>query len=366
MSDHHNVGGNDCANDGSHSINHGTVAAGSGLLTTTSGTVTTTATITGTVTLGAGNFTLLDNQTNQSVTAGNGNANIIELGTGVATFTLLNGNDSITDMAGGAIVNIGTGDSHINLGGLANTITVGPTLGGVHDETSINTGTGNAVVHAGNGNMDINAGGVGNSITVGNGNDEISTGTGTATVTTGNGNMDINAGGANNTITVGTGTNQIQLGQENEGAEHGATPTTAPLTSDTLYLSAGLSTSSNHVFLGGSGNTIYDSAGNDTISGAGTGNNTFVLNALGGTQSISGFSMTNGDVINLTKFFGATPPILPDLSLSVKSMTDATHSTWTDTILTATNGSVTDTVTLLNTGSALTALASGPSSSVIL
>ena len=64
-----------------------------------------------------------------------------------------------------------------------------------------------------------------------------------------------------------------------------------PVTADMVTLGNG----TDAVFLNGSGNTIYDGSGTDTINGAAGGVKTFVLGAAGGTETINGFTLTNGD-----------------------------------------------------------------------
>lgn len=293
----------------------GAVPAGTGKLIVTSGTTTTVTSVTTPIALGDGNHTLVDNETNAVITAGNGNNMIMERGTG-ASITLGNGNNIVTDHAGTATVTTGTGDSIIDLGGSGNTITVGDTAGGTSDRTFI---------HAGDGN---------------------------ATVTAGNGNMVIEVGGANNTITAGNGNDVIALGHQCRDMDGpGAAKGTPPVSNDTLYLGNG----TNMLFLSGSGNTIHDGTGTDTIVGARAGHDTFVLNAAGGTQTISGFSLTNNDALDLTSILKGVS-LASDLSnlgtyVSAASIADATHSAWTDTVVTITGTGGTDTVTLLNTGS---------------
>lgn len=279
-----------------------------------------------TVTMGGGdgNHVLLDNETNAVITAGNGNNRITEIGTG-ATIAAGNGNNDITDLTGGAIVTTGTGDAFINLGGVGNTITVGPTSGGTHDVTFINAGSGTATVNAGNGNMVIDAAGAGNTITAGDAIDEI------------------NLGRMLPGFGEGCG--------EFDGRGVGTSSATIPVTADKVTLGNG----TNAVFLGGSGNTIYDGSGTDTISGAAGGNDTFVINAAGGTETVSGFSLTNGDVLNLTSILAGVS-LAHDLSnlgsfVALATQTDARHSSWTDTVLTIKGGGGSATVTLLNTGS---------------
>lgn len=319
--------------------NTGSVTAGSGKLTNIVGTVKTTTTVTAPLTLPSGNNVLIDNEPNAVIVGGAGNNQITEFGTKVS-ITLGNGNDIINDMAGGATIVVGTGNQQINLGGTGNSITVGSTNGGTHDVTVINTGTGLATVVAGDGTMTINAGGANNTITVGSGNDTI------------------NLGGPMRPPPP-PGGDQMGGLQAPMGFS-GTTAGTIQVTADKLTLGNG----TNAVFIGGSGNTIYDGSGTDKIVGADTGNNTFVLNANGGTQTIAGFSLTNGDTIDLSSLLAGYTVTAANLGtyITLSTATDTHNAAWTDTVLTI-RGSSTDTLTLLNTG---TLTLSGLTNSLIL
>jgi hypothetical protein len=302
--------------DGHQPLNFGTVAAGSGVLTQIDGTIYTTTTVSTPVTVASGNFNLIDNESNAVVAqTGTGNVRILELGTGTATFTLGNGNDVVTDFAGASAIAAGNGDMNINLGGVGNIVTVGNTLGGTHDVTAINAGSGSA------------------------------------TVTAGNGSIHIAAGGANNIITVGTGNDTIDLRGPVGPGPHGSVSATASITADTLHLGNG----TNQVFLGGSGNTIYDGSGTDTIQGAGAGNDTFVVNASGGTISIGGFSLTNGDSVDLTAILSGVSASAvtasPSTYLSLTNIADPHHASWTDAVLTVKGTGGTASVTFVDSGS---------------
>ena len=52
---------------------------------------------------------------------------------------------------------------------------------------------------------------------------------------------------------------------------------------------------------GGTGNTFYDATGTDTIIGTPGGNDTFVLNAGGGTLTINGLSTIDGDMLDVSQ-----------------------------------------------------------------
>lgn len=292
---------------------HARVASGSGLLTTGSGAGKTVTTVTSPIALGDGNHKLIDNESNAVITGGNGDNRITELGAG-ATITLGNGGLTVTDLGGTATVTTGTGDQRIILGGAGNTVTVGATHGGANDVTFIQAGIGNATVMAGDGNMVIAAGGANNAITAGNGNDVFL-----------------------------LGGNEFGHG---EGRFHQGG--TIPATSDHLNLGNG----SNWVFLSGSGNTIADGTGNDTIFGAQGGNDTFVLNAAGGTLTVGGFNLTNGDSIDLSKILAGLPVDQTTIAnyVSLTTQADSRRPSQTDTTLTVTGSGGTDTITLLNTG----------------
>ncbi|HKM65147.1 MAG TPA: type I secretion C-terminal target domain-containing protein [Acidisphaera sp.] len=248
----------------------GTIAAGSGTLSTGFGQSGTVMTVHTPITLPGGDWRLIDNETNASIsnTPGSaGNYFILEIGSG-ATIAPGNGNDLIADVGGGA------------------------------------------------------------------------------TIDAGNGNMVITAGGTDNVITAGTGNDAFVLGAPTPPSEHeGHNQGSVPITADTLTLGNGR----NVVGFGGSGNTVYDGTGTDVVFGAGGGNDTFALNAGGGKLTIGGFSLTNGDVLDLSQIL----PGVTDSSLSsyVTLTSHAHHHHVVDTVLTISNGGVTDKVTLLNSGS---------------
>lgn len=79
---------------GSHLIqlNNGTVAADTGLLSSFNGTIFTTETVTTPISIGNGNYVLVDDEANAAITqTGTGKVRITELGAGEATISLGDG-----------------------------------------------------------------------------------------------------------------------------------------------------------------------------------------------------------------------------------------------------------------------------------
>ena len=256
----------------------------------------TAQTITSPASLGDGSFNIVNAEAKASITVGNGNSSILEAAAG-ASITAGNGRDSITDTAGTATVTTGTGDMQIRLGGTGNTVTVGGNAGGALDLTTIAAGQGNDTVTGGAGTYAVSASGGGNTISLG-------AGLGTVTVS-----------GVGNQVTTGSGTNRV--------------------------------------FLGGSGNTVYDGSGTDTVSGSHVGGDTFVANAAGGTDAIAGFTLTNGDKLDLSRLLAGTGALADGSNLAsfVKlTQEDTNHPSTTDTVLTVKGISASASVTLLNTG----------------
>ncbi len=188
---------------------------------------------------GNGNDSVSGAQGNTAISLGNGN-DTISVGGYYDTITLGNGNDSITGPQGNATVTIGTGSDNVTLGGYNNSVHAGSTSG----TDVINAGLGDEVIIGGNGNFTITAGGYGDNVTLGNGTDFVTGMQGSANISTGAGN-------------------------------------------DTIVLS-------------GYGSTVNAGGGMNFITG-GAGNDTFYLPTAGsGLDTISNFSLTNGDVLNLT------------------------------------------------------------------
>jgi Ca2+-binding RTX toxin-like protein len=277
-------------------------------------------TVTSPASLGDGNFNVTNAEANASITLGNGNSTVVETAAG-ASITVGNGNDRIFDSGGSATVQGGTGDMQVRLAGTGNKVTLAGNAGGAQDLTTVVAGQGSSTVAVGAGNAIAVAGGGGNTISLGAGLGAVE------------------VGGSGNTVTTGSGTHLVVAD---------GWPTA--VTKDTINLGAG----SNLVFLGGSGNTVNDGSGTDTIVGARAGSDTFVANAAGGTDTIYGFSLTNGDVLDLSQVL-AGAGVASDLSnlgsfVTAASVTDAWNSRWTDTVLTVKGAAATATLTLVNSG----------------
>ena len=172
----------------------------------------------------------------------------------------------------------------------------------------------------------------------------------------GNGNDVVTAIGSGETISLGNGNDVVTVSAMPSLSSllslftH-AGPTVAPITADTISLGSG----TDMVFLNGSGNTINLGAGSDSITAmAGAAQNDFVLNAAGGHATITGFSTSNGDTLDLSQILaglgvGSNPAALSNY-VSVSPMVDAKHASWTDSVVSISNGAASAQVTLLNSG----------------
>ncbi len=151
----------------------------------------------------------------------------------------------------------------------------------------INAGAGQAAVVLGNGNATVTLGGSLNAVTGGTGNTTVTGAPGGYTaVKLGDGNDIVQIGGSHDVIVLGTGTDVVS------GTQGMAFITTG----------AGNDT----ITVGGSGNHIDAGGGTNTITG-GSGDDTFVLpKASQGSDAITGFSETNGDVLDLRSALAGT------------------------------------------------------------
>ena len=261
--------------------------------------------------------------------------------------------------------------------------------------THVNLVQNSAVLSYGAGNYDISVKGTGETITLGAGNSEVSGPTGSSTITIGDGRQEVLLTGTGNTITVGnnttTGVTEILAGsgQEHVTAGNGAVYIVGSGSSDVVSVGNGndtvietarnggtsvgltsvtLGSGTDAVFLGGNGNTVVMGAGVDRIYG-GAGGDSFVVNALGGTDTISNFTLTNADTLNLTQILSGAA-LAHDLSnlssfISLSSVIDTKVASGYDTSLTITGTSGTAHVTLLNTGAITLANLVGDNSLVL-
>jgi plastocyanin len=219
--------------------------------------------------------------TNVTLTATQGNVSTVLAG--INTEIVGNGNQTVAGAPGGdSTLVLGNGSNTVTLYGADNTV-----LGG--DGKNIVTGApgGNSCISLGNGSDSVTLGGSGNCVTVGNGTATISlTGGGSQSVTVGNGNSVIQLAGSNDIVVLGNGSNSVSGSQ------------------GMAFITTG--TGTNTIAIGGYSNTIDAVGGRDTISG-GLGLDTYQLSTAGhGFATISGFTETNGDLLDLRAALGAT------------------------------------------------------------
>ena len=152
------------------------------------------------------------------------------------------------------------------------------------------------IINAGDGGAYVDVAGGGATVTLGGSWNAVVGGDGTVTVkgapdgytgvTLGNGNDTVQVGGQHDIILLGNGTNLVS------GTQGMAFITTGS-GNDTIKL-------------GGSGSTVNAGTGTNSITG-GTGQDTFVMPKAGqGFDGITGFTETNGDVLDLRAALAAT------------------------------------------------------------
>ena len=190
-----------------------------------------------------------------------GNNNMFAWGNcgGYSAIVLGNGNDLVTIAGQDNVVGLGSGNDIVFGGSPAGGDFVA--LGGGWDNVAIF--------------------GTGDTVEAGNGNDAVSIGftAGQDTVILGNGNDIVAVGGTGDTVILGNGNNWV-------GGTQGM-----------AFISTG---SGNDVIaVGGSYNTVNAGGGNNVIFG-GSGHDTYVLADAGqGFDAITGFQLTNGDLLNV-------------------------------------------------------------------
>ena len=202
---------------------------------------------------------------------------------GINTIAKGNGNATISGAPGGySAVILGNGNATVTLSGGYNTVAAGN-----GNATVTGAPGGFSLVRLGNGNATVTLGGGSNTIVAGNGNATIMGSPGGHTsVTLGNGNATVNIGGTGDIIRLGNGGNQV-FG-----------------TQGMAFIVSG--SGNDTISVGGAGNTIDAGGGKNTIFG-GSGGDTFVLPAAGsGFDTISGFTLTNNDLLDIRAALAAT------------------------------------------------------------
>jgi Ca2+-binding RTX toxin-like protein len=207
-----------------------------------------------------------------------------------------NGNDTVSGAQGTTTVTLGNGNDRINIAGFNNVISLGngtDTVTGPQGNTDVTLGTGADVVSLlGNNNV----------VTVGSttATDYINAGIGAETVTAGNGNFDVLAGGYGDVIKLGNGNNNVFTTPKGVANPSVTSATPAP----TLLGSANVTSGSGNdtILLSGYNNVVNAGGGMNFITG-GAGLDTFFLpTATGGgagMDTITNFTLSNGDVVNL-------------------------------------------------------------------
>lgn len=140
--------------------------------------------------------------------------------------------------------------------------------------------------------------------------------------------------GTGNTVTSGSGAHAVITRDAVAG-----------LTSSTITLGSG----SDIVFLGGGGNVVDAGGGDNVIVGSQTGNDRFVTGAAGASDTVYGFSLTNGDKLDLSAALAGTGASADGSNLA--SFVDASQAAnQANTVLTVNGAGGTATITLANTG----------------
>jgi len=209
-----------------------------------------------------------------SVTSAGGNATVTLASVPIpATVLATNGYDTITGSDGGDSIRA-HGINNFITGGAGNDTLVGP--GG--SDTIFASGSGNDFLKAkntgnklrgGTGGNDTLVGGSGedtlkghggnNSILAGSGNELIHGFGGNNTIVGGSGSDTITGNHGNNTITAGSGGGEIVAGFDNDSITGS---TTSGYLADSIYCGSGFDT-----IVAGTGDSIYDSTANDSITG---------------------------------------------------------------------------------------------------
>lgn len=148
----------------------------------------------------------------------------------------------------------------------------------------------------------------------GSGSAFVDLGVGNATVILGGGNNIVGSPGGNvtvlggpaghNAIELGDGNNVVRVGGTNDEILLGNGSNIVSGTQGMAFISTGAG--NDRIHIGGGYNVVNAGAGTNSISG-GTGHNIFVLPEAGnGLDKISGFTLTNGDLLDLQPSLAAT------------------------------------------------------------
>jgi hypothetical protein len=238
-----------------------------------------------------------DNGGNDTVYAGEGQATVDVAGGNVLvqingfdnTVTGTDGRDTVAGGLGSTSVALGNGNDTVTVSGYYDSITLGngnDTVTGPLGNGSITLGNGIDVVSLAGYNNRVHAGATA-------GTDYIDAGVGSETVTGGNGNFVVLAGGYNDVITLGNGNDDVFT----TPAGNPSLPAGDPVPADQGAAMVITGSGNDTIDLGGYGNVVDAGGGMNFIRG-GIGDDSFVLSSPG-FDEISGFSLTNGDLLNV-------------------------------------------------------------------
>ena len=165
-------------------------------------------------------------------------------------------------------------------------------------------GMGNAIFGEGGPDI-INAGAGLAYVDVGGGSATVTLGGNLNAVVGGDGNVTVKgAPGGNTAVTLGNGADVVAVGGRNDVILLGNSGDMVSGTQGMAFITTGAGNDT--ITLGGAGSTVNAGGGSNTIVG-GTGMDHFVLPKAGqGFDAITGFTETNGDVLNLRAALAAT------------------------------------------------------------
>ncbi|MEQ9481247.1 Ig-like domain-containing protein [Coleofasciculus sp. F4-SAH-05] len=237
-----------------------------------------------------GNDTLSGAQGNDSIDGGNGSDELIG-GGGSDTLIGGNGRDTLDGGGGSDLLDGGSGEDILDGGNGRDTLLGGnsrDTLIGGNGNDSLDGGGGEDILDGGNGRDTLLGGSSRDTLTGGDGNDSLDGGGGEDTLDGGEGNDTLIGGQGQDTLTGGNGNDSLDGGDGD----------------DQLYGDAGNDTliggQGQDQLVGGDGDDVLSGGfGNDNLTG-GLGIDTFVLTAGENQDTITDFSLGQGDQLGLT------------------------------------------------------------------
>jgi predicted outer membrane repeat protein len=237
-----------------------------------------------------GNDTLSGAQGNDSIDGGNGSDELIG-GGGSDTLIGGNGRDTLDGGGGSDLLDGGSGEDILDGGNGRDTLLGGSsrdTLTGGNGNDSLDGGDGEDILDGGDGRDTLLGGSSRDTLTGGDGNDSLDGGGGEDTLDGGEGNDTLLGGQGQDTLTGGEGNDSLDGGDGDDQLSGDAG-------NDTLLGGQG-----QDQLVGGDGDDVLSGGfGNDNLTG-GLGIDTFVLTAGENQDTITDFSLGQGDQLGLT------------------------------------------------------------------